>query len=382
MVKKRNKRTRKKYKKRGGMEYVKDEEIEELINESYEKSKDMLESFNDNNNNSIVNDLKDLLNFYFNLHKSIKNPNRKVLEHSLKVLHLFGTKKQAIAGGRVIDQILLEAMEKDIFFKALDEKNQREVLIKINALSGGASDKQLKDCNERLLAQGIKGMIKRRQQCIETNGKAGLNPQPRPKPEPKKSIKDRASTLEKQFGETGMRKTRKALRTTVGSCRSAVDEKGVKYYYNEANETTYDPESEVCMPEDGIEKTGNKSGECIGARYKGGEEYWYHPTKQFSTHDKNHPKCLTTNNYLFTDAEIKTMDNFLYGNKSGVECSELSNTKCKKSDNCDLVTKKIKGNSNNKKNKVKKCLPKTVGGKRTKRKKSRKKRKKSRKRRR
>ena len=87
-------------------------------------------------------------------------------------------------------------------------------------------------------------------------------------------------------------------------------------------------------------------------------------------------------NYLFTDAEIKTMDNFLYGNKSGVECSKLSNTKCKKSPNCDLVTKKIKGNSNNKKNKVKKCLPKTVGGKRTKRKKSRKNRKKSRKRRR
>ena len=42
----------------------------------------------------------------------------------------------------------------------------------------------------------------------------------------------------------------------------------------------------------------------------------------------------------------------------------------------------MKGNTNNKKNKIKKCLPKTVGGKRTKRKNSRKKRKKSRKRRR
>ena len=88
-----------------------------------------------------------------------------------------------------------------------------------------------------------------------------------------------------------MRKTRKALTTTVGACRAAVDENGNKYYYNEANETTYDPTDEVCHPTDGIEKTGNTSGNCIGARYKGGEEYWYHPKKQFSTHDKNHPLC-------------------------------------------------------------------------------------------
>ena len=70
---------------------------------------------------------------------------------------------------------------------------------------------------------------------------------------------------------------------------------------------------------------------------------------------------------------------------SQVDCSELSNTKCKKSPDCDLVTTKIPGKSNNKKNKKKKCLPKKIGGKRTKRtkrKKSRKKRKKSRKRRR
>ena len=39
----------------------------------------------------------------------------------------------------------------------------------------------------------------------------------------------------------------------------------------------------MCYPTDGIEKTGNESGDCIGARYKGGEEYWYHPKKQFST---------------------------------------------------------------------------------------------------
>ena len=72
-----------------------------------------------------------------------------------------------------------------------------------------------------------------------------------------------------------MRKTRKALRTTVGSCRAA-DKSGNKYYYNEAGESTYAaPETEdfnkICNPTDGIEKTGNKSGNCIGARYKGGQ---------------------------------------------------------------------------------------------------------------
>lgn len=189
---------------------------------------------------------------------------------------------------------------------------------------GGASDTDLEACNIRLKEQGV-GMVKRRNMCIESNAKAGLKkveesaPEPvvqpvaqkaNKEPEPnqpsgvqsviaplqvesptKPSIKDRASALEKQFGETGTRKTRKALKTTTGACRAAVDENGNKYYYNEANETTYDPTDEVCHPKDGIEKTGNKSGLCIGARYKGGEEYWYHPTEEFSTHNKDHPKC-------------------------------------------------------------------------------------------
>ena len=175
---------------------------------------------------------------------------------------------------------------------------------------GGASDAEMKACNTRLKEQGI-GMVKRRNMCIESNAMAGLDTQEpaqvqpvqpiaQPKeptelkqstgvqsviaplevePPAKPSIKDRASALEKQFGETGMRKTRKALKTTTGACRAAVDENGNKYYYNEANETTYDPTDEVCHPKDGIEKTGNTSGNCIGARYKGGEEYWYHPVK-------------------------------------------------------------------------------------------------------
>ena len=121
---------------------------------------------------------------------------------------------------------------------------------------------------------------------------APLEEEPKkPKIQKSQKMKDRVSALEKKFGETDRQKGRKALRTTVGSCRAAVDKNGNKYYYNEAKETTRDPTDEVCHPKDGIEKTGNISGDCIGARYKGGEEYWYHPTKQFSTHNKNHPLC-------------------------------------------------------------------------------------------
>ena len=80
-----------KRRKKGGMKHLKDEEIQELINESYEKSMVMLDSFHDNNNNNNVNKLKALLNLYFNLHHSIENPDRKLLIHSLEVLHLVGT---------------------------------------------------------------------------------------------------------------------------------------------------------------------------------------------------------------------------------------------------------------------------------------------------
>jgi len=184
---------------------------------------------------------------------------------------------------------------------------------------GGFTDEQLDKCNIRLERQGVKSRVRRLRMCNDSNATADLDTQ-EPAPvqpdqtiaQPKQptelkqssgvqsviapleepSIKDRASALEKQFGETGMRKTRKALKTTIGACRAAVDKKGRKYYYNEANERTWDPNDEVCHPTEGIEKTGNKSGDCIGARYKGGEEYWYHPTKQFSTHNKNHPGCF------------------------------------------------------------------------------------------
>ena len=80
---------------------------------------------------------------------------------------------------------------------------------------GGASDAEIEACNTRLKEQGI-GMVKRRNMCIESNGKAGLKKVEEPKTEPKPSIKDRASALEKKFGETGMRKERKGLKTTIG----------------------------------------------------------------------------------------------------------------------------------------------------------------------
>ena len=327
---------------------------------------------------------------------------------------------------------------------------------------GGVSSDDLRACNVRLKSQGVKNMVERRKMCIESDGEAGkeveepapiqpVQPIAEPKEptelkqssgvesviapleeepeqptqpvqgpgvqsviapleeEPKKpkkpSIKDRASALEKKFGETGMRKTRKALDKTVGACRAAFDySKNKIYYYNEAKEVTWDPTDEVCHPKDGIEKTGRKVGDCIEARYKGGPAYLYHPTKQFSTHNMNHPDCQPVEGIYKTgvDSELpftpgievkksapqhpQETKKVEEEKKSSVDCSELSNTKCKKSPDCDLVTTTIKGNTNNKKNKKKKCLRKSqIGGKRTKRKKSRKrrtKRKKSRKRRR
>ena len=303
---------------------------------------------------------------------------------------------------------------------------------------GGASDAEIDACNTRLKEQGV-SMVKRRNMCIETDGKAGLIAQEEPateqlvqpvaqkvnkEPEPeqpsgvesviapleepsKPSIKDRASALEKQFGKTGMRKTRKRLNTTVGSCRAAVDENGNKYYYNEANETTWDHTDEVCHPKDGVEKTGNKSGVCLGARYKGGEEYWYHPLENFSTHNKDHPKCHPDDiaklnideDPIFPSPVSIVMEknhaepNEITVNKSKKEekaepkeCGDYKAKHCP-SDKCMLEPKitarrrlKIKNNKKLKRSK-RKCLDKLSGGRKTKRKNKRKKRKKSRKRR-
>ena len=128
-----------------------------------------------------------------------------------------------------------------------------------------SNDDRMKKCNDTLISQGL-STLKARTKCFDSKGRAHLDLK---QEEPKKpSIKDRASALEEQFSDRS--KGRKALRTTVGSCRAAVD-KGNKYYYNEAGERTDSPPGteefdKVCNPKDGIEKTGKKVGDCEEAR--------------------------------------------------------------------------------------------------------------------
>ena len=300
---------------------------------------------------------------------------------------------------------------------------------------GGASDTALQACNIRLERQGVKSRVKRLKMCNDSNATADLDTlepapvqpdqtiaQPKqptelkqssgvqsviapleeePKKQKSQKIKDRASALAPQLANRT--KGRKALRTTVGSCRAAVD-KGIKYYYNEAGETTDSPPGteefdKVCNPTDGIEKTGNKSGNCLGARYKGGPEYWYHEKKQFSTRDPNHPLCHESEPI---DVKSKTLDAFPYI-EAVIIPKQLEDKKKEAKDElpacdtfngrtCDLnrcvlepkkaAQKRTKKNPKKLKKKDRLCLDKKKGGKRTKRKKSRKKRKKSRKRRR
>ena len=239
---------------------------------------------------------------------------------------------------------------------------------------------KVKRCNDRLEEKfPNKGLIWRRTKCSD-NPDFGIDTQKPP------SIKDRSSALESQLDLANRTKGRKALRTTVGSCRTAVDD-GNKYYYNEAGETTDSPPGteefdKVCNPTDGIEKTGNKSGNCLGARYKGGPEYWYHEKKQFSTHDPNHPLCHDTSNFLFSDKEVNDIYNYLDNKEAKVESKKCGDYKAKEcpSDECMLEPKitarrrlKIKNNKKLKRS-MRKCLSKKKGGKTKKRKKSRKRR--------
>lgn len=262
---------------------------------------------------------------------------------------------------------------------------------------GGASDAVMKACNIRLKEQGV-GIAKRGNMCIESDGKAGLKKVEEPVREPivqpvaqqvsqepkqpsgvetviapleEPSIKDRASALAPQL--VNRTKGRKALRTTVGSCRAAVD-KGIKYYYNEAGEQTESPPGtpefdKVCNPTDGIEKTGNKSGNCIGARYKGGEEYWYHPKKQFSTHDKNHPLCHEKDEVKAEDIKLPEEPNL-----SLVRLIETSKTKKKrKKKRRTAKSYQRAASERNRRKQMKENKRKSKkGGRRTKRKKSRK----------
>ena len=274
---------------------------------------------------------------------------------------------------------------------------------------GGFTNDELRECNNRLKSQGVKSRVQRLRMCNDSNATADLDTQEPVQEEPlqqepvQPSFEDRASALESQLDLANRTKGRKALRTTVGSCRTAVDN-GNKYYYNEAGETTDSPPGteefdKVCNPTDGIEKTGNKSGNCLGARYKGGPEYWYHEKKQFSTRDPNHPLCHESEPI---DVKSKTLDAFPYI-EAVIIPKQLEDKKKEAKDElpacdtfngrtCDLnrcvlepkkaARKRTKKNPKQLKKKDRLCLDKKIGGKRTKRKKSRKKRRKSRKRRR
>tara|TARA_B100000963_G_scaffold337088_1_gene332755 strand:+ start:8790 stop:9770 length:981 start_codon:yes stop_codon:yes gene_type:complete len=310
---------------------------------------------------------------------------------------------------------------------------------------GGASNAALQACNIRLKSQGVKGLVNRRTMCNNSNAEAGLSIQePAPgqsdqtiaqpkqstelkqssgvqsviaplEEEPKKQksqkIKDRASALAPQLANRTQ--GRKALRTTVGSCRVAVD-KGIKYYYNEAGEQTESPPGtsefdKVCNPTEGIKKTGRTVGDCIEATYKNGKPYLYkNDPDGFSTRNMNDPRC-------FSKKETKVEGNYETGidikmpftpgfkvEKSAIQkpkkvkeakdelpaCDTFNGRTCDLN-RCVLEPKnaaRVRTNKNPKKIKRKDrlCLDKDKkkGGKRTKRKKSRKKRKKSRKRRR
>ena len=120
---------------------------------------------------------------------------------------------------------------------------------------GGFTDEELQACNIRLQKQGV-GIAKRGNMCIQSNAQAGKKvEEPVQQEIVQPSFKDRASALESKLANRTKR--RKALRTTLGSCRAAVDD-GNKYHYNEAGERTdSQPGTEefdkVCNPTDGIE---------------------------------------------------------------------------------------------------------------------------------
>ena len=132
----------------GKWDDISDEQIKDMIKESYENGMKMLDSLVDITRiSSFVNKLKEDLKFYFSLHNSIENPDRDLLIHSLETLHLFGSKKQQIAGQRAIDKILLNAMENKILFDKLSGENKQNVLIKI--MSGGKRRRKRKKTRKK-----------------------------------------------------------------------------------------------------------------------------------------------------------------------------------------------------------------------------------------
>jgi hypothetical protein len=149
----------------GKWDDITDEQIKDMIQESYEKGMKMLDSFGDGVNfSNYVNELKELLKFYFKLHNSAysRNPDRELLIHSLEALHLFGSKKQAIAGQRAVDKHLKEAMEDNILYDKLTEEDQAQVLITIDALSGGKRRRKRKKRKRKKTRKKRKRKTKKR----------------------------------------------------------------------------------------------------------------------------------------------------------------------------------------------------------------------------
>jgi len=201
----------------------------------------------------------------------------------------------------------------------------------------------------------------------------------------KKTCDDNKKFLEKKFEVTKnvlenrlkntqkrsnvMKDANKALDETVGACRAAVTSEGKKYYYNEAGERSWEKNSTICLPTENIEDTGNTSGNCKGETYKGGKEYWVIPgDKEFSTHDKNHPRCIKKTakpgQELTKGTEGCDEHNYY---KNGKFVKSTGNV-CRKDKRCNVTKGK-------KKMKKRKCITRSGGRRKQKRKTKRKRRK-------
>ena len=117
----------------GKWDDISDEQLKDMIQESYENGMKMLDSLSSHLDTRISDYAKEcntILNLYFTLHNNAytRQPKRDILEHSLEILHLFSSKKQAISHLSNSIQILIDGMGKDIFFDKLSKEDQEKVL--------------------------------------------------------------------------------------------------------------------------------------------------------------------------------------------------------------------------------------------------------------
>jgi hypothetical protein len=171
-----------------------------------------------------------------------------------------------------------------------------------------------------------------------------------------------------------MKNANTSLDETSGACRAAVTPNGEKYYYNEIGERSWEKNSTICFPTENIEDTGNTSGNCKGATYKGGKEYWVIPgDKEFSTHDKNHPRCIKktakSGQELTKGTEDRCDEYNYYKNGKFVKSTGKL---CRKDKRCNVTKGKKKSSPMN----TRKCVTLTGGRRKQKRKTKRKRRKK------